>query len=105
MRMTRLDMNGGDRHLPGSGGSAALWLQRALFTILGAGLLVLAFFFLTVALIAGAFLALVLAARWWWFMRRIRAAREAAAPLEGQYTVLEDTAGPERRIERSNTQR
>lgn len=65
------------------------WLQRALFTVLGAALIVLAFFFITVALIAGALLAIVIALRFWWLMRRLRATHKASAPLEGQYTIVE----------------
>ena len=72
---------------------SATWLQRALLTVLGAGLVVLAFFFLTVALVAGALLALAIAVRFWWLMRRVRAEREASAALEGEYTVVEK-AGP-----------
>ena len=81
-------------------GTGAGWLQRALLTVLGAGLFVLAFFFVTLALIAGALLALVIGVRWWWLMRRLRAERTASAPLEGQYSVLKDDAGPDRQLER-----
>ena len=77
----RLTQRGGNR------------LKRAAFAVLGlcvaAVFATLAFFFITVALVAGALLALVIAVRWWWAMRRIRAAREAAGPLEGEYTVVD----------------
>lgn len=66
----------------------ASWLQRALFTVLGAAVIVLAFFFLTIALVAGASLAIVIAVRFWWVLRRVRAAQHASAPLEGEYTVV-----------------
>jgi hypothetical protein len=65
------------------------WPQRVLLTLLGAALVMSALFFITVALIAGAVLALGLALRWWWIVRRLRAAQKASAPLEGQYTVQE----------------
>jgi len=81
-------------------GAGKGWLQRALITVLGAGLFVLAFFFVTLAVVVGALLALVIAVRWWWLMRRLRAKQEASAPLEGHYTVLKDDAGPDRRLER-----
>jgi hypothetical protein len=65
------------------------WPQRVLLTLLGAAFVMSALFFITVALIAGAVLALGLALRWWWIVRRLRAAQNASAPLEGQYTVLD----------------
>lgn len=76
------------------------WLQRALLTVLGAGVAILAFFFLTVALIAGSILALAIAVRWWWYMRRVRAERRASAALEGEYTVIERAGEPEHRVRR-----
>jgi predicted lipid-binding transport protein (Tim44 family) len=98
--MDRLHMNdGGTPRALVFRGTGANWLQRVLLTVVGAGLLVVAFFFVTLALIAGALLALIIGVRWWWLMRRLRAEREASAPLEGQYTVLEDTAEPGRRLE------
>jgi predicted lipid-binding transport protein (Tim44 family) len=74
--------------LTGHGGSTLL--ARIAFGVLGLALAAVAFFFLTIALMAGAVLALVLAVRWWWAMRRVRAARTAAGPLEGEYTVVRD---------------
>lgn len=65
------------------------WLQRAALTALGLAVIVLAFFFLTVALVAGALLAAVIAVRFWWIMRKVRAAQKASAPLEGEYTVTD----------------
>ncbi|HEY0336177.1 MAG TPA: hypothetical protein VGC70_02470 [Burkholderiales bacterium] len=64
------------------------WAQRALWTLAGASVLVLAFLFITVALIAGSLLAIGIALRWWWIVRRLRAAHKAAAPLEAEYTVV-----------------
>jgi hypothetical protein len=65
------------------------WVQRALLTLVGAAVLVLALFFITIALVAGGLLAIGVALRWWWIVRRLRAAQKAAAPLEAEYTVLE----------------
>jgi predicted lipid-binding transport protein (Tim44 family) len=65
------------------------WLQRAGLTLLAITVIALGFFFLTIALVVGALLAAVIAIRVWWLMRKIRSARRAAAPLEGEYTVTE----------------
>jgi membrane protein implicated in regulation of membrane protease activity len=73
-------------------GRSGHWLQRVLITsalaVLGAALLVLMVFFLTIALAAGAVLAAIIALRFWWVGRRIRASRRRDAPLEGEYTVV-----------------
>ena len=65
------------------------WLQRALLAVLAAGLAITAFFFLVVALIAGAFLALAVGIRFWWVLRKLREQAKASAALEGEYTVVE----------------
>ena len=67
------------------------WLQRIADTLTAAALAVMAFFFVTIALVAGAVLLGVIAVRWWWLMRRIRAARDAAAPIEGEYRVIQSS--------------
>jgi len=64
------------------------WLQRVIFLVLAAAIAVLAFFFLTVALIAGAVLASIIAVRWWWIMRKLRP-DTVDQTLEGEYTVIE----------------
>jgi hypothetical protein len=66
------------------------WLQRALLSVLGVALAVLAFFFITVVLLLLVGVALVVGLRWWWITRRLRRSRaDAAAPLEGEYVRVE----------------
>ena len=83
--------------LPGSRSRGRSFLQTAILAALGITLAVVAFFFIAVALVAGACLALGIAIRWWWMMRRLRAAAKAAGPLEGDYAVIEETDGKPRR--------
>lgn len=64
------------------------WLGKLAYAVVAAALFVLAFFFLTVALVAGAIVALVLLGRFWWLSRKLRRAREESA-LEGEFTVVE----------------
>lgn len=61
---------------------------RILYFVLGLALLVAAFFFIGIALVAGAIIAVVLLARWWWLQRRLRKA-ETDAFVEGEYRVVE----------------
>ncbi|MBI3916535.1 MAG: hypothetical protein HY322_05955 [Betaproteobacteria bacterium] len=56
--------------------------------MIGLTLLVLAFFFLTVALVAGVIVGLAVIGRLWWISRKLRRAREQAA-LDGEFTVVE----------------
>ena len=74
--------------LPGPRGRS--WLQTAVLAVVGVSLAVIAFFFVAVALVAGACLALGIAVRWWWVMRRLRAQAKAAGPLEGEYAVVRE---------------
>lgn len=67
------------------------WLARAALTVAGLALLVLAFFFITMALAAGAVVGTALAVRWWWRNRRRREAA-AAEVVEGEYVVVEREA-------------
>lgn len=63
------------------------WLQRAGAVLAVATLAVLAFFFLTLALVAGAILAAVILARLWWLKRKLqRAAKDGV--YEGEYVVI-----------------
>jgi hypothetical protein len=74
------------------------WLQRALIAIVAVSLAIVGMLFLTVALVAGALIALGVGARWWWTLRKLRRDAKAYEPLEGEYTVLE-RAQASRRIE------
>ena len=62
--------------------------ERIVYGVLLFALFVLGFFFLTVALIAGACIASVLIVRWWWLARKLRKAR-VQGTLEGEYEVVE----------------
>ena len=74
------------------------WLQQVALTVVGVAVVVVAFFFVTVALIAGALLAIGIALRWWWAVRRLRKASANSGPLEGEYVVVEraDSDSPRR---------
>lgn len=64
-------------------------IARILVTLVTAVLVVLGFFFLTVALIAGALVATVLGARLWWALRKLKRAQPAHVVVEGDYRVIE----------------
>ncbi len=70
-------------------------LERIVFFALGLVVLIAAFFFIGIALVAGAILAGVILLRWWWLQRKLRRAREDSF-VEGEYTVVE-TAITDRR--------
>ena len=70
-------------------------LARTMLVLAGTAVLLVGFFFLTVALVAGSLFAAAIALRWWWVVRRIRAERKRSAPLDGEYTVI-DQVGPGR---------
>ena len=78
--------------------SSSSWLQRAVIGGAAISLAIVGMLFLTVALIAGVFIALAVGARWWWMLRKLRRQAQAYAPLEGEYTVV-DRADPSARIE------
>ena len=79
------------------------WLARLLLTLAMIGVVVVGFFFLTAALIAGAVLALVVGVRLWWTLRKLKRAgvdpfahpassqgnREDGGALDGEYQVVE----------------
>ncbi len=65
-------------------------LQRIVFFALGLVVLVAAFFFVGIALIAGAIIACVLLVRWWWFKRKLAQERMPDDNVvEGEYRVIE----------------
>jgi membrane protein implicated in regulation of membrane protease activity len=61
---------------------------RVVYALACAALFVLAFFFLTVALIAGAIVALVVIGRLWWMSRKLSRTQEQTE-IEGEFTVVE----------------
>jgi protein-S-isoprenylcysteine O-methyltransferase Ste14 len=63
-------------------------IERTVFFVLGLFVLVAAFFFVGIALIAGAILAGVILLRWWWIKRKLRQAHEDSF-VEGEYRVVE----------------
>jgi len=71
------------------------WLTRILVTLVTLVLVVLGFFFLTVALIAGALVATVVGARLWWTLRKLKRSQgditvdTDTRVVEGDYTVIE----------------
>jgi hypothetical protein len=65
-------------------------LERIVFFVLGLVVLVAAFFFIGIALIAGAIVAAVFLVRWWWRQRKLRRENRDAW-VEGEYTVIETT--------------
>jgi uncharacterized membrane protein YGL010W len=70
-------------------------LERIVFFALGLVVLVAAFFFIGIALIAGAILAGIILIRWWWLQRKLR--RETTDTwVEGEYTVIETAITDER---------
>ena len=78
-----------DQHFLGGPARSASWLQRVLFIMIGTVFAITAFFFLAVAIAAGAVIALGVGLRWWWVLRRIRARAKASEALEGEYSVVE----------------
>ena len=62
--------------------------ERIVYGMLLAAVLVLGFFFLVAALIAGAILAGVILARFWWLKRKLAKAAEAEF-ITTEYTVVE----------------
>ena len=71
------------------------WLERVLYAVGGVAVNVIGFFFVTVAIVVGAILALVIVARLWWLSRKLERARNRNV-VEGEYKVVE-RSDPERR--------
>jgi len=63
-------------------------IERIIFFVLGLVVLVAAFFFIGIALIAGAILASVILLRFWWIKRKLRQAHKDSY-VEGEYRVVE----------------
>ena len=72
------------------------WLERMLYAIGGVAVVMIGFFFLTVALVVGALLALVIVARLWWLSRKLQRARNRNV-VEGEYGVVERSEHDRRR--------
>lgn len=64
------------------------WLQKAVALVVLCAVVVLGFFFLTMALVAGAILAAVILLRLWWLKRKLRSAA-ISGTYEGDYVVIE----------------
>lgn len=71
-------------------------IERIVFFVLGLVVLVAAFFFVGIALIAGAILAAVILLRFWWIKRKLRQAHEDSY-VEGEYRVVESTITDQRK--------
>lgn len=56
------------------------WIARILLTLTTVALVIVGFFFLTVALVVGALIALVIGVRLWWMIRKIK---RAHADMQG----------------------
>ena len=67
---------------------AVSWPARVLYGLALAAVLVVGFFFLTIALVAGAIVALVILVRLWWITRGVRHSRQQAE-IEGEFAVIE----------------
>jgi predicted lipid-binding transport protein (Tim44 family) len=83
------------------------WLARIGLALITVGLVIVGFFFLTAALIAGALIALVVGVRLWWTLRKLKRAaaeapvygdahgstRDSRGALDGEYEVVERESG------------
>lgn len=81
-------MNGNRPHLLVLTSRRTSWLERVLFTLGGVAVLLIGFFFLTVALVAGALFALVILARLWWISRKLQRSHPQNV-FEGEYETVE----------------
>ena len=80
------------------------WITRIFVALVTTALVILGFFFLTIALIAGAIVAAVFGVRLWWTLLKLKRAQAngAQAPVDGNVTVVE---GDYQVIEREGTVR
>ena len=73
------------------------WINRLLLTLTTVTLVIVGFFFLTVALVVGTLIALVIGVRLWWTLRKLKHAPGATdtasdvggGTLDGEYQVIE----------------
>jgi hypothetical protein len=77
------------------------WLTRLFVTLMTVALVIVGFFFFTIALAAGAVIAAVIGARLWWTLRKLKRAQASGGPadipmghdqrdaVEGEYQVVE----------------
>jgi hypothetical protein len=70
-------------------------LERTVFFALGLVVLVAAFFFIGIALVAGAILAGIFLVRLWWLKRKLQRAAQDTY-VEGEYTVIENAVTDQR---------
>lgn len=85
--------------LPPPSNPVARWLKTAVAALVGAGLLVLGFFFALFALAAGALVVTAVLIRWWWIARKLRRSRTtgqtaAETVVEGEFVVVEREGEP-----------
>jgi hypothetical protein len=78
------------------------WITRILVTLATVALVICGFFFLTVALVVGALVALVVGLRLWWTIRKLKRTQAAmdgasgsadARVVEGEFQVIERESG------------
>jgi uncharacterized membrane protein len=74
----------------------ANWLERVLYAAGAIVVVVIGFFFVTVAFFVGALLALAIVARLWWISRKLKQARNQDV-VEGEYEVVERSESDRRR--------
>ncbi len=76
------------------------WFTRLLLTLTTVALVIVGFFFLTAALVAGALIALVVGVRLWWTLRKLRRAQTEAGTdsgvLDGEFEVVQRDSTAER---------
>ncbi|MBI4207161.1 MAG: hypothetical protein HY527_19235 [Betaproteobacteria bacterium] len=72
------------------------WLERIAYALGAVAVIVIGFFFLTVALVVGALLALVVIARLWWVSRKLQRERDRDV-FEGEYKVVNRSESERRR--------
>ena len=77
-------------------------ISRILVGVITLTLVIVGFFFLTIALAVGAVVALIFGARVWWTLRRLKKMQAAAAVtadanvVEGDYRIIEHESTVER---------